>query len=201
MKIPHYRILAVLILSISFCTLAQRLYSQPGRHAFLNSELGDYSKTDFSKIDSPSCWFYVLMDKNLSYVDSIKPVGQLIFQRTHEINDSISFRLYKRGFLPVYTFQIFDIKDSAYCFSKSRLVRTFSSCVSPDVGGDIIILGKFIFLNDNVCVGCKRYVDGLDYCRPLINKLFLGVDKTKANTPEEIVKQFPIKGQVMKLPF
>jgi hypothetical protein len=190
--------LSLLILTIF---LSSTLLGQQENPVFRNTSLDTYSKTDFSKVDSLSCWFYVLMDKNPSYEDSIKPVGQLIFQRTHAVDDSVRKQLYGNGFLPIYTFQVFNIKDSVYCFNKANLIRRFSSCASPDVGGDIIVFGDFIFLNANMCMVCRRYDNGLDYCRPLINKMFLSVDKTKANSLEQIVKQFPIKGQVMKLPF
>ncbi len=184
-----------LLIVISYTSL--RLFGQTENSVFHSSAWDNFSKTDFSKIDSLSCWFYVLTNKNPSYEDSIKPVGQLIFQRTYSVKDTISESLYKSGFLPNFTFQVFDIKDSAYCFKKSRLIKTVSSCVSPDVGGDIIIFGNFIFLNINVCLHCKRYDTGVDYCRPIINKMFLSMDKRKATSLDQIVRQFPIKGQVI----
>jgi len=141
------------------------------------------------------------MDKNPSYEDSVKPIGQLILHRTHAVDDTVRKNLYQSGFLPIFTFQVFDIKDSVYCFNKSDLIRKFSSCVSPDLGGDIIIFGNFIFLNTNICLACRTYDTGIDYCRPMINKLFMSVDRTKIGSLEQIVRQFPIKGQIMKLPF
>jgi hypothetical protein len=182
------------------CT-SLKLFGQTQSSVFHSSGVDNYSKTDFSKSDSLNCWFYVLTDKNPSYNDSVKPVGQLVFQRTHALKDTISENLYKNGFLPNFTFQVFDIKDSVYCFKKSQLIKAVSSCTSPDVGGDIIIFGNYIFLNNSVCLHCKRYDNGVDYCRPIINKVFLSVDKRKAASLEQIVKQFPIKGQVIKLPF
>jgi hypothetical protein len=158
---------------------------------FLNSNSKYYQSTNFSKSDSLEAWFYVLLDKNLSYEDAIKPIGQLIFQRETMINH----------WTPNFTFQIFNIKDSSYCFKKSQLVRNLSSCVPPNVAGDIIIFKQYILLNTNVCLQCKNFKDGLDYCRPLINKVFSAVDKTKVTSLEELVRQFPIKGQTMKLPF
>ena len=163
--------------------------------------MSNYSKTDFSKIDSLSCWFYLLTLKNSSHGESVRPVGEITFQRTHAVDDTISESLYKSGFLPNFTFQVFDIKDSTYCLKKSQLIKTVSSCTSPDVGGDIIIFGKFIFLNLGVCSQCKRYDNGTDYCRPIINKMFLSVDKSKVNSLEQLVGQFQIQGQIIKSPF
>jgi len=178
-----------------------QLMSQSYNSVLHSSTLSNCTATDFSKVDSFSCWFYVLSLKSASHEDSAKKIGELTFQRTHEVVDSASERLYKSGFLPNITFQIYDIKDSAYCFKISKLIRNISSCVAPDVGGDIIVFGRFIFLNLNVCLHCKRYDDKVDYCRPVINKIFLSVDKTKTNSLEQIVNQFPIEGQTMKTPF
>ncbi len=142
-------------------------------------------------MDALDNWFYVLLDKNLSYEDSVRPIGQLTIQRNKMIGRrSLNF-----------TFQVFAIKDSSYCFRKSQSVRTLSRCVPPEVAGDIIIYNQFVFLNTNICLQCKNPEDGLDYCRPIINKVFSAVDRTKASTLEEIVKQFPIKGRIMKVPF
>ena len=190
----------LLFIIIFVSCFSLQLIGQTDNPVFYNSSFSNYSKTDFSKVDSLSCWFYVLTIKNSSHGDSIKSVGELTFQRTHAVKDTISENLYKSGFLPNFTFQVYNIKDSEYCLKKSQLIKTVSSCVSPDVGGDIIIFGKFIFLNLNVCLHCKRYDNGADYCRPIINKVFSIVDKSNANTLEQIVKQFVIQGQIMKSP-
>ncbi len=181
------RLIVILVIFLKFSCV----FGQSDSSLFLNSDSKYYDSTDFSKVDSLKAWFYVLLDKNLSYKDSIQPIGQLIFQKDKTI----------KGWTPNFTFQIFNIKDSSYCFKKSELVRTLSSCIPPNVAGDIIIFNQFIFLNTNVCLQCKNFDDGLDYCRPLINKVFSAVDKAKVTTLEELVKQFPIKGQIMKLPF
>lgn len=141
------------------------------------------------------------MIKDSDRKDSVKSLGELTFQRAHEVKDSISEKLYKTGFLPLITFQVYDIEDSAYCFKKSSRTRVISSCLPPEVGGDIIVFGKFIFLNLDVCIRCKRHDNGVDYCRPIVNKMFSGIAKTKANSLEQIVEQFPIQGQVIKSPF
>ena len=190
----------LIVISFISCNSLQ-LKGQTDNSIFQGSSFINYSKTDFTRVDSLSCWFYVLTVKKSTSRDSLNSVGEIAFQRTHAVKDTISESLYKSGFLPNFTFQVFDIKDSAYCIKKSRLIRAVSSCISPDVGGDIIIFGKFVFLNQSVCLHCKRFDNGVDYCRPLINKIFLSVDKAKSNTLEQIVNQFPIQGQVMESPF
>ena len=176
-----------LIILLKLCTV----HSQNGSSLFLNSGARYYDSTNFLKSDTLTSWFYLLLDKNLSYEDSVQPIGQLIFQKNQKT----------RGVPPNFTFQIFNIQDSSYCFKKSQLVRKLSSCIPPDIAGDIIILNKYIFLNTNICLKCKSYENGLDNCRPTINRIFSAVDKTKVTTLEDLVKQFPIKGQIMKLPF
>jgi hypothetical protein len=167
------------------------IFGQHKTSLFRNPESEYYSATNFAKPDSLNAWFYVLVDKNLSYPDAVKPIGQLIFQRGTMV----------KGRTTNFTFQVFNIKDSAYCFKKSQQVRTLSSCVPPNVAGDIIIVNQFIFLNTDVCLQCRIDEKGPDYCRPLINKVFASVDKSKVHSLNDLVKQFPIEGQILNLPF
>ena len=169
-------------------------------HVFYSPDSGRYSTTNFSNTDSLSCWFYVLMNSNPGYTDSVRPVARLIFQRRHPVDDHISNELFNKGWLPGLTFYVYNFRDSVYCLKKSRLLRMVSSCIAPDVGGDIIFMGKYIFLNQQVCVNCKRYDTGIDYCRPVINKMFLLVDKLKIGSLKEIVEQFSMQGQVIDMP-
>ena len=190
LRLTHHimkKLTATLVILLKLCLA----FSQKGSTSFLNSGSKYYDSTDFSKVDALTSWFYVLTDKNMSYEDPVKPIGQLIFQKDQKT----------RGIPPNFRFQIFNIQDSAYCFKKSQSVRTLSSCHPPDVAGDIIIVKKFIFLNTNICLKCKNYDNGLDNCRPTINRIFSAVDKSKVTTLEDLVKQFPIKGNIMKLPF
>jgi hypothetical protein len=193
------RIFFSLIIVISCSSLQSS--GQSNHYIFQSHTLSEYSKTDFSNVDSLSCWFYVLWMKESSQKDSVKSLGELTFQRDHEVKDSISQSLYKSGFLPLITFQVYDINDSAYCYKKSLQIKMISSCMAPDAGGDIIIFGKYIFLNLQVCLHCKRFDNGVDYCRPMVNKIFSDVDKSKANSLEEIIGQFPIKGKIIRSPF
>jgi len=157
-----------------------------------------YSKTDLTLMDTLAFWNYVL---DTTYhgrkTDSIKPAGQLIFWRTNPINDSISIKVYGRRWVPYMTFDIFHITDSSYCYEISEETRFYSSCVPPNVGGDIIIVGKFLFLNHSVCLNCQRYDTKVDYCRPVINYVFSKVDKTKITSLQSLIDQFVIaKGKL-----
>ena len=152
-----------------------------------------YSKTDFSNIDTFQLWNYLL---DTTYkgreTDSIKPSGQLIFYRTSSIDDGISKKIYGRLWTPVISFDIFSVADTSYCFERSARTRIYSSCVPSDVGGDIIIIGKYLFLNHSVCVRCERHDTKVDYCRPVINYVFSKIDKNKITTIQSLVHQFII---------
>jgi hypothetical protein len=159
-----------------------------------------YSETNFLVIDTIHLWKYLL---DTTYhgrdIDSIKPIGQLIFWRTKPIDDSISKFVYNQLWTPYITFDIFTIADTNYCYDMSTNTRFYSSCVAPDVGGDIIIIDKYLFLNNSVCLSCERHDTKIDYCRPVINYVFSNIDKTKITTIESLVQQFVItRGQLPK---
>jgi hypothetical protein len=163
-------------------------FSQTGNPVFLNPGSVYYDSTDFSKGDSLKDWSYVLViNKQLTYEDSVKFIGQLVFFKAKTIgNPSINF-----------TFRIFEIQDSSYCFKKSVLTRAKSHCAPPDIGGDIVIIDHYLFLNTSTCLPCKNSESGSDFCRPAINKIFSNVHSVNTNLLESFVKQFPIKGEVM----
>jgi hypothetical protein len=153
-----------------------------------------YSKTDFSFTDTLELWNYKLDtaykgDKS----SSIKPIGQLIFWRTKPIDDGISLKLYNQPWTPRITFEIFEITNLTYCYKESDKTRIISSCVPPEVGGDIIVIGKLVLLNRSVCLGCQRHDTKIDYCRPVVNNIFKQLDRTKVTTLSNLVRQFPIK--------
>ena len=159
-----------------------------------------YSKTNFSLIDTVQLWNYLL---DTAYhgkdTDSIKPVGELIFWRTKPIYDSISKYVYKQLWMPYIIFDIFSISDTSYCYDRSTRTRYYSSCVAPNVGGDIIIIDKYLFLNHSVCLNCQQYDTKVDYCRPIINYVFSNIDRTKVTTIQSLAQQFVIaKGQLPK---
>lgn len=159
-----------------------------------------YSKTNFSFIDTLSLWNYQLdTTYNGNKDDSVRPIGQLIFWRTKPIDDGISQRLYNQLWTPYIAFDIFNIGDFAYCNAISNKTRYLSSCVPPEVGGDLMIFDKFVFLNRNVCLECQRHDTKVDYCRPVINYIFSKLDRTKMITIHSLVNQFVIvKGQLPK---
>ncbi len=152
-----------------------------------------YSKTDFSFIDTLELWNYMLdTNRAESKEDSIKTVGHLNFRRIKPVDDSISKLIYGGLWIPNITFDIYAIADTNFCYQKSSKTRFFSSCVPPNVGGDIIITDKYVFLSRGVCLNCERYDTKIDYCRPVINYIFSHLDNTKITTIQSLVIQFTI---------
>ena len=150
-----------------------------------------FDKTNFSIIDTLQYWNYYLDTKNHNTTkDSIKSIGRLVIWRTKPIDDGIIKKLYGKLWTPNYVFNIYKKTDSIFCLRKAISARIFSSCVPPEVGGDIIAAGEFIFLNDDVCISCQHYTTQVDFCRPVINYLFSRVNHTKVTTLQSLVEQF-----------
>ena len=176
-----------LVWTKSFCQIVDtKIYDKPDYY---------YSKTDFSFVDTLANWSYKLTQysKGVSNDTIIKPISQITFFRTKALFDSTSRRSKGIDWTPRIDFEIYSIMDSVKCFKVSESVRYFSSCVPPAVGGDIFIIGKFIFLNNNVCLNCDKYDNGIDYCRPTLKKIFSKVRLDKVSSLQEIVEQFDIK--------
>lgn len=153
-----------------------------------------YSKTDFNKIDSFPLWNYSL-DTNIiaKNKESTRPIGKITFWRIKPLDDGISLEINNQLWTPTISYEIFNMRDSAFCLKQSHLTRMLSSCVPPNVGGDIFIIGSFIFFNREVCLSCAKYDNGQDYCRPIIRQIVDKVDKSKVESLAEIVGQFIIE--------
>lgn len=152
-----------------------------------------YSKTDFSEVDTLQLWNYFL---DTTYhgrkTDSIKPMARVIFWRTKAIDDSISQNVYDHAWTPYIVFGVFGIGDTGLCYRQSAQIRYYSNCLPPEVGGDMIIVGKYVFLNFSSCLNCQRYDTGVDYCRPVLNYVFSHLDRTKITSLQSLVQQFSI---------
>jgi hypothetical protein len=194
-------------LLISLIFLSSAIYPQVGKMVFDTTSDSRrfnnhyyYSATDFSNIDSIELWNYKLNDNyHGEKEDSIRPVGEIFFWRTNSIDDKISQQVYGHFWTARIEFDIFALKDSSYCYFRADRTRFYSSCVPPQVGGDIIKIGNFIFVSRGVCMSCHRYDTNVDYCRPVINYIFSKVDETKVNSLKDLVSQFIIKqGKIKK---
>ncbi len=193
------RLTLLCLLLASFCFGQNFVFDTTKNNEHINSSKY-YSKTDFTLIDTLSLWNYYL---DTTYhgrtTDSVKPIGLLTFWRTKPIDDSVRKQVYGRLWTPSIEFEVYNMSDSSYCYYKSFRTRVSSSCVAPDVGGDIIMLDNFLFLSRWVCLNCQRYDKQVDYCRPVINYVFSSLNKAKITTIQNLVQRFAIsKGQLPK---
>jgi hypothetical protein len=144
-------------------------------------------------VDTLSLWNYQLDSPYVTrFQGSVKPVGYISFWRTKPISNDP--KLYGQAQVPSIDFEIFDISDSSFCYQSSRNTIIYSNCVPPNVGGDVFVIGKFIFLNRSVCVNCGSYgAPNIDHCRPIINFIFSRLTGSDFSTLADIVRQLPIK--------
>jgi len=155
----------------------------------------DYHRlgTAQKNMDTLSLWNYRL---DLTYVparhDSATPLGFIRFWRIKPIaNDPI---LNEQAPPPGINFEIFDIRDSSFCYRSAHNAIFYSSCVPPNVGGDVFVIGKFIFLNRSACVHCgSAGAPHVDYCRPVINFIFKTLADSDISTLADIVRYLPIR--------
>jgi hypothetical protein len=188
-----YRISYVLMF-VAFLLSTLLLSGQSTHPSIFSEDNFLYSRTDFAVVDTLVKWTYTL---DLKYKgspgDSVKPIGQIGFYRAAALPDSISRKVYGTDWTPVMNFEIYNLRDATFCRKKTNLIRVTSNCVPPSAGGDMFIVGQWVFINPSPCVNCYKYDTNRDYCRPLIKYVFSKVDETKAVTISDIVSQFPIK--------
>jgi hypothetical protein len=144
-------------------------------------------------VDTLSLWNYRLDSPYVTrFQDSVKPIAYISFWRTKPISNDP--KLSDQAHVPSIDFEIFDIGDSSFCYQTSLHTRIYSSCLPPNVGGDIFVVGKFIFLNRRVCVGCgSSTTPNIDYCRPIIKFILSRLTENDISTLANIVRQLHIK--------
>lgn len=157
----------------------------------------------FCQVDSLEFWSYTL--HTYSKTKSDKSIGRITFSRIKPVNDSGAQEVvflgkrvgvYCEKYLPNISYYIYDLADSVECKRFSRRTKIFSSCLGPSVGGDLVKVGPYIFLNRDVCVECVGSQPDIDYCRPTVNKILTNVNLFKTKTLEEFVQQFGIQGKI-----
>jgi len=137
-------------------------------------------------------WTYEI-DYEIENNDSIKPIGRIKFLRTKSIKDSLRREVYNEPWYPSMSFGIYNISDLKYCEENSRRTKFFSSCVDPNVGGDLIINQNYIFLNNVVCLNCIGTENEIDFCRPITNKILSELNLTTSSTLKDIDREIGIK--------
>lgn len=144
-----------------------------------------------SPVDTLSLWHYQLQKHKKPQKD--KSIGQITFWRTKPIHDSIHFSRHQELWTPQISFSLYPLSDSVYCEGQSQRIKASSSCMGPDVGGDMYRVGNFILLNRDICLSCVAYVSKRDYCRPVISKVVDSIDKRKVKTLPDLEAQMGIK--------
>ena len=125
--------------------------------------------------------------------DSAKEIGRIVFIRTEPVKDDKKEKIYQKAWYPKIAFDIFNISDLEYCKQESIRIQTLASCLGNTVGGDLVIVGEYIFLNRNVCLDCIGTENNVDYCRPVANKVLTDLDLTKSISLEEIDRKIRIQ--------
>lgn len=146
-----------------------------------------------SQVDTLSLWNYHIEKPAKGKGQKDKSVGRITFWRAKPIDDSVHMALHQESWTPQISFSIFALSDSAFCSEQSRKFKMSSSCVGPDVGGDMHRVGNFILLNRDICLSCVAYVSKRDYCRPVIKKLLDNIDKPKVKTLSDLEAQVGVK--------
>ncbi len=145
--------------------------------------------------DSLKYWTYSIDYEFKRPNDSIKPVGQIKFWRTKSIDDKKSQEIYGKPWTPSIDFDIYNITDLTFCVQAQININTASSCLPPNVGGDLFIIRNYVLINRWVCVNCIRYDNGIDYCRPTLNKILSELELTENTSLREIDKAIRMKIQ------
>ena len=141
--------------------------------------------------DTLSLWNYQLEPRAKTQKD--KSVALITFWRTKPINDSIHLARHQELWTPTISFSVFPLADSAYCRAQSTKIKMSSSCLGPDIGGDMHRVGNFILLNRDICLSCVAYVSEKDYCRPVVTKIFGAIDNKKVKTLQDLEAQMGVK--------
>lgn len=144
-----------------------------------------------TQVDTLSLWNYHIEKPAKGQKD--KSVGRITFWRAKPIDDSVHMALHQESWTPQISFSIYNLTDSAFCNTQSRKFKMSSSCVGPDVGGDMHQVGNLILLNRDICLSCVAYTSKRDYCRPVINKLLDKMDKPKVKTLSDLEAQVGVK--------
>ena len=137
------------IITISLLTSIS-IYGQ--RTELYNPKNEFYKKTNFNVIDTVDKWvFNIDTSYKGQHSDSVKPIGAITFIRASPLFDEKYYKANNKLWSPYFSFEIFLLRDSVFCFSDSKKNRMVSSCLPPFTGGDILLIGNFILLNRRVC--------------------------------------------------
>ncbi len=97
--------------------------------------------------DSSKLWIY-----ELRIIKDVKDglIGEVNFKKIESLSDSSN---------PSIAFKIYKDLEEEKAEQKSLNVKMISSCVTPNIGGDLITLGNVSLINEAVCLR------DADHCR------------------------------------
>ncbi len=117
----------------------------------------------------------------------VLPIATITFRRTQPVPASDT----AKAWYPAMRFEIYTENDSAYCRNFSDSIYLSSSCMAPNIGGDRVRIGHFIFVNPDACVPCAGQ-NGTDYCRGSILYFFKRIYKQQSKDLYKLLEQLPI---------
>jgi hypothetical protein len=120
----------------------------------------------------------------------VLPIATITFRRSQAIPATEG----TKAWYAAMRFEIYTENDSAYCRNFSDSVYLSSSCMGPNIGGDRVRIGHFIFVNPDACVSCAGQ-NGTDYCRGSILYFFKRITKLKSRDIDDLIQQLPIDAE------
>ena len=142
-------------------------------------------------VDTISLWNYQL--ENRSRTEKDKSIALITFWRTRPINDSVYIARHQESWTPQISFSVYPLSDSVHCKEQNSRIKSSSTCLGPDIGGDMYRVGSFILLNREICLSCLAYSSKQDFCRPVINKLMGAIDNKNVKTLKDLEAQLGVK--------
>jgi hypothetical protein len=117
----------------------------------------------------------------------VLPIAAITFRRSQPVPAAGTAKAWH----PAMRFEIYTEKDSAYCRNFSDSIYLNSSCNAPNIGGDRVRIGHFIFVNPDACVSCAGQ-NGIDYCRGSILYFFKQINRQQSKDIYKLLEQLPI---------
>jgi len=150
-----------------------------------------------SNIDNLKQWTYEIDSEYEPTItplnDTIKPIGLIKFIRTESIKDKQREEIYLEDWFPSIYFEIYDITELEHCKKISKTIKMFSSCEKANVGGDLILVKNYVFVNRGHCLNCVQSENETDYCRPILDKIFSNLNLNGSRDLREINEKIGMK--------
>jgi hypothetical protein len=120
----------------------------------------------------------------------VLPIAAITFRRSQPVPEASD----AKAWYPAMRFEIYAESDSAYCRSFSDSIYLSSYCMAPNIGGDRLRIGHFIFVNPDACVSCAGQ-NSTDYCRDSILYFFKHISKQQSKDIYTLIEKLPIDAE------